>query len=141
MQGLFGRLKDKLVRAVSAPAQEELGNLKDMLSSLQSTTKPFDADETKRRLELILENCNKWQVYIINESSTGLFFCENHNRKCIEAKCRANNEAAKRIAKRRLTVDQIDRTNRELEELTELSGSWCTRLTQNVQELRVRPTQ
>jgi len=75
-----------------------------MLSNLQSTTKPFDADETKRRLELVLENCNKWQVYIINESSTGLYFCENHNRKCIEAKCTNNSEAQKKIAKRRLTV-------------------------------------
>ena len=100
------------MKAVGAPAQEELGNLKDMLSSLQSTTKPFDVEETERRLELILENCNKWQVYIINESSTGLFFCENHNRKCIESKCKANSEAAKKIARRRLTVEQIERTNR-----------------------------
>lgn len=104
MQGLFGRLKDKLVRAVSTPAQEELGNIRDMLSSLQSTTKPFDVDETKKRLELALENCNKWQVYIVNESSTGLFFCENHNRKCIEVKCKASSESVKKIAKRRLTV-------------------------------------
>lgn len=55
MQGLFGRLKEKIVRAVSAPAQEEIGNIRDMISSLQSTTKSFEAEETNRRLSLTLE--------------------------------------------------------------------------------------
>lgn len=104
MQGLFERLKEKLVKAVAAPAQEELGNIRDMISSLQTTTKVFDSEETSKRLGLILENCNKWQIYIINESSTGLFFCESHNRKCIEAKCKSIAEITKKAAKRRLTL-------------------------------------
>ena len=80
----MSKIKGKLNKTAS----EELSNAKEIIQSFQASTKAFDRQEVNRRIESISDNCNKWSVYILNEPTMGLYYCQIHHKRCIENKAK-----------------------------------------------------
>ena len=69
-------------------------------------------------------NYLKWNIYIANEASTGLFYSQTHNRNVILRKIDANKGFAKRMEDLRILEGQVRKTVEEVREINSLSGKW-----------------
>lgn len=65
----------------------------------------------------------------------GLYFCQTHSRRCIEAKAQFIETSKSQTLKKEILLKQMIKTNEEVKEIGGLSNEWFARIVSKLDEL------